>query len=410
MTARSRGEGSVYWDAKHGRYVGKLTDHTNAAGKRVRGRKVSAKTKREAERKLRDLQREHDAGRPVASATLTVAEVCRGFMDKELDVNTNNAAANVRWAMESHVIPALGTTRVRDLTPNDVHAMLRKRADDGLSTSSIRRIHQELKRALRWAESWDMLGRNVAEKVKPPKGTVKESRAMTAEQARRFLDAAAGSRYEALFRLGLTVPSRPGELAGLCWDCIDWERNVVHFRRALHKDIDTGRVYLDKLKTPQSRRSIEVTSDVMQALRRRWHEQEVERVAPARQWRQWTTTGDGLVFTTRYGTPLYTHKLRKLTATAAARAGLPGEWTTRELRQTAVSALSDAGVNVEDIADAAGHRNAVVTQVVYRKQLNPVVRSVRSAMQGRYEGPESPPESRNAAEDEGTIGYDSEAS
>ena len=45
----------------------------------------------------------------------------------------------------------------------------------------------------------------------------------------------------------------------------------------------------------------------------------------------------------------------------------------RELRHTFVSLMSDAGVPLENIARLVGHRNTTVTELVYRKQLRPVM-------------------------------------
>jgi integrase len=48
-------------------------------------------------------------------------------------------------------------------------------------------------------------------------------------------------------------------------------------------------------------------------------------------------------------------------------------WTPRELRHSFVSLMSDAGVPLEDIARLVGHRNTTLTELVYRKQLRPVM-------------------------------------
>src|SRR6266851_1138011 len=52
-----------------------------------------------------------------------------------------------------------------------------------------------------------------------------------------------------------------------------------------------------------------------------------------------------------------------------AEAGV-GDWTPRELRHTFCSILSDAGTDIERIADAMGHANSTVTREVYRHQLS----------------------------------------
>lgn len=72
-------------------------------------------------------------------------------------------------------------------------------------------------------------------------------------------------------------------------------------------------------------------------------------------------TGDldgDLVFTTETGAPLDPANLRRTLRRMARQADIPGDWTLYNLRHTAVSIMSDSGVNIESIADAAGHRNS----------------------------------------------------
>jgi integrase len=90
----------------------------------------------------------------------------------------------------------------------------------------------------------------------------------------------------------------------------------------------------------------------------------------------------GLVFTTRYGTPLDAADVRRDLRAAIRRAsGIdPEAWTPRGLRHSFVSLLSDSGVPIEEISRRVGHRSTVVTEIVYRKQLRPVIQSGATVM------------------------------
>ncbi len=59
--------------------------------------------------------------------------------------------------------------------------------------------------------------------------------------------------------------------------------------------------------------------------------------------------------------------LGRLRALDAAR------WTPRELRHSFVSLLSDGGVPLEQISRLVGHSGTSVTELVYRKQMRPVL-------------------------------------
>jgi integrase len=79
----------------------------------------------------------------------------------------------------------------------------------------------------------------------------------------------------------------------------------------------------------------------------------------------------GLVFTTTVGTP--SHNLRRDFRKVTTAAGLGARWVPKELRTSFVSMMSYQGVPVEEIARLAGHANSRTTEVVYRRELRPVI-------------------------------------
>jgi Phage integrase family len=61
-------------------------------------------------------------------------------------------------------------------------------------------------------------------------------------------------------------------------------------------------------------------------------------------------------------------------------AGIGEYWTPRELRHSFVSLMSSSGVPVEEIARIAGHSSARTTEVVYRRELRPILTTGAEAM------------------------------
>jgi hypothetical protein len=81
----------------------------------------------------------------------------------------------------------------------------------------------------------------------------------------------------------------------------------------------------------------------------------------------------GLVFASTVGTPLDRYNVRREFRKITEKAGLGKGWAPKELRHTAVSVLSAHGVAVEEIARLAGHSSTRTTELVYRKELRPVL-------------------------------------
>jgi integrase len=105
--------------------------------------------------------------------------------------------------------------------------------------------------------------------------------------------------------------------------------------------------------------------------------QGVERAAAGPRWKE-----HGLVFASMVGTPLDPSHVRRAFRTAIRDApGVdPKEWTPRELRHSFVSLLSDNGIPLEEISRLVGHSSTAVTELVYRKQIRPVLRAGAVAM------------------------------
>jgi integrase len=86
------------------------------------------------------------------------------------------------------------------------------------------------------------------------------------------------------------------------------------------------------------------------------------------------------VFATRTGAPLDAANVRREFKAACQAAEIGTGWTPRELRHSFVSLMSSSGVPVEEIARLAGHASSRTTEVVYRRELRPVLTTGAEAM------------------------------
>ena len=84
-------------------------------------------------------------------------------------------------------------------------------------------------------------------------------------QTKLFLAAARERRLFALFALALGSGMRQGEILGLQWTDIDFDRSTVTVRRSLAQI--KGQFLLKEPKSKQSRRSIKLPAFALDALR-----------------------------------------------------------------------------------------------------------------------------------------------
>jgi integrase len=372
---RGKGEGSLFYSEAAGRWFGFVDAGYDANGKRRRV-KITGRTRAEARAKLAAVRKTSESGAEPVDQRMTVEE-CLDYWLAHLppSIRSVNTIDNMTWVIERHLKPALGKRRLRDLSPDDVDNMLRERDAAGLSRSSLVQIHNALARALRLAERRGKISRNVATLVDVPAGTVKKSRSLTVDQAGRLLDGAAGDRLAALYKTGLMLGLRPGELLGLFWSDIDLEAGTLRVVRTLKRE--RGALNIGEPKTAGSRRALAMPAPVLDSLRVHRAKQEAEKLS-APSW-----DSDDLVFATVVGTPLDPSNLRRGFARLTNDAGL-GHWHPHELRHSAASILSASGVPIEQIADILGHAGTRTTSAVYRHLIEPTVRGAAAPMNALF--------------------------
>jgi integrase len=80
---------------------------------------------------------------------------------------------------------------------------------------------------------WNLVTRNVAETVDPPRVHKEEIRPLSLEQACTLLEAAREDCLEALYVIAVHSELRQGELLALKWDDVDLEAGTLRVNRTL---------------------------------------------------------------------------------------------------------------------------------------------------------------------------------
>ena len=199
--------------------------------------------------------------------------------------------------------------------------------------------------------------RNVADLVDPPRNRHFEIATLTAEQARAFLDAAAGNRLEALFVLAVTTGMRQGELLGLRWRDVDLDAGMLQIRGSMQATPDGLRIM--EPKTPGSRRQVALSKQPIDALRRHRVAQAAERLRIGAAWED----GD-LVFCSAAGRPITASGLRRSYEPLLKRAGLP-RMRFHDLRHTSATLLLGRGVHPKVVSEMLGHTRISTTLDLY---------------------------------------------
>ncbi len=372
---RGRGEDSIFWDDSKDRYVGVMSLGYSPSGTRVR-KKVMGRTKAEVREKLKELHQQVENGlRP--RRHYTVNDALDDWLANGLDGLAPSTVKLYGRTIAQALREELGTVKLTSLTAGAVQKALAN-IGSRRSTRTVQIAHNVLVRAIRHAERDDLVRRNVATLVKPPKGQLggRPSKSLAFEQAVALMSAARGTRLEAYIILSLLTGLRTEEIRALPWDHVvawvggQWqpvaqagfarEQLAVFVWRADRAGGDT--------KTPKSRRTLALPRRCAETLREHRVRQAEDRLIAGPLWQD-----NDLVFASTVGTPMDDHNVRRMFRAITEDAGLGTTWVPRELRHTFVSLLSARGVPVEAIALLAGHKQTSTTELVYRHQIVPAL-------------------------------------
>lgn len=157
---RGKGEGSIY-QRDDGVWIGAI-DLGWIDGKRSR-KVVSAQTRGEIVKRLRELHPVIAQGVVPASDRLTVGEYLNGWVANRIPGTiTTRTEALYERAVKVYINPSIGKLRWNKLAPSDVSRMLQDLEAKGYSPATRRMARATLRRALRMAEQDGVLSRNVA--------------------------------------------------------------------------------------------------------------------------------------------------------------------------------------------------------------------------------------------------------
>ena len=279
-----------------------------------------------------------------------------------------------RQQVRTHIAPALGRLRLKDLRKIHVDRLYRQKLDSGLSPSTVRRVHAMLHAALEEAVRGDLIPRNPAAHANKPKVRQEEIEPLTAAQAQAFLDAAHGDRYEALYVLCIMAGLRQGEALGLKWSDIDLEVGTLRVNRQLQRVRGGGGLQFSEPKNA-SRRTVGLSQRAIVALRNHRKRQSEEKLRAGPLY-----VDQDLVFATRLGTPIDAQNVvNRHFKPLLKRTGLPLV-RFHDLRHSCLSLLAQRGEPIRDLQALAGHHSAAFTLQRYTHHYNASARRTAEAM------------------------------
>lgn len=358
-TKNAKGSGTIR-KRSDGRWEGRYTiGHDPMTGKQKQ-KSVYGKTQQEVRQKLSHISVEIDEGIYVEPTAMKVG----AWLDIWLKEYTGNVKPATYSVYEEHVRvhikPYVGEVKLTRLAPHMVQAMYNSLLNDRhLSPKSVHNIHGAFHKAMEQAKVLGYLRTNPLDAVVIPRVEKKQISTVTDDALTDFLQAIKGDPYELVLFVTAFTGMRQGEILGLTWDCVDFEKGIILINKQHNRVKGIPGHHFSTLKNEKTR-VLTAASDVMEALRKQKKLQEQWVAAAGELW----DNSDNLVFTTETGRYINNKTLYANFKRVMKKIGLENV-SFHALRHTyAVNSLR-AGDDIKTVQENLGHATAGFTLSTY---------------------------------------------
>lgn len=339
-------------------------------GKRKKIERVGGSSKAEAQKALRKALQEYETGY-VEPHKLTVSEYLTDWLEVHIKENRKiNTYNRYKGILKNNILPNIGSMKLKDFKPIQVDALLNMEKQKDLSGTTLQNIYGTLNSALNRAVKLRILNDNPCKYIDRPKREKFTANVLSVEEFYKILDSLDTKKYnDYIFSLALQIVLelglRRGELAGLEWKNIDFAKNCISIKNNLI--YSNGKTYLGTTKTDESERTLYISDDLKNLLKKHKKIQNENRlfygthylknIYNGKEFDFIITWENGKHVHPNYYTLRFNRLLKKLNFDKRVR--------FHDLRHTNATLLLSQGVDFKTIQTRLGHSDINITLNIY---------------------------------------------
>lgn len=276
----------------------------------------------------------------------------------------------------------IGRRKISEFKPIVLERLFQDMAEKGYATKTIRDVYNILNSMFKYAIHNQLIMFNPCAGVDLPKTKTKDIRVLTVGEQKEVLRHAKGRLHENLILVALGTGMRSGELLGLTWNDVDFNKREIFVNKTLvHIKDSTTKKYCFKYQTPKTKngtRVVPMQESVYRALKQQYIKVKELQMASA----DWSPLDEfnNLVFVGQNGKPITQHQfqvalnwienaINKERMEIAEKTGTVFEpiphFYPHALRHTFATRCFEAGIDAKVVQGYLGHYSIAITLDTY---------------------------------------------
>lgn len=260
--------------------------------------------------------------------------------------------------------------------------------DGKLNNNTVIRYQAMLSSIFKKGVQWGLINENPCARAERPKASEIDVETLDEEEIVRLLEALADvpAHFSVITQLALLTGARRGEICGLRWSDIDFEKGTLSIKRTVQFIPGEGIVFTSP-KTKRSRRCIRIGADCLELLKEYRQHQIQERLRIGSRWARKVTIENGkvvdndMLFTRWNGEPLDPETVSTWFPRFLEEHGLPAVHF-HSLRHTNASLLIAAHVPITTVSGRLGHAQTSTTLNFYASAIQSADAAAADALEG----------------------------